>query len=49
MWQPDIKFETATYPAGGVAPSAHVLALHNYIGAIRAAAVRDSALRRRRG
>jgi hypothetical protein len=31
MWQPDIKFETVTYPAGGVAPSTHALALHNYI------------------
>ena len=31
MWLPDIKFETATYPAGGVAPSTYVLALHNYI------------------
>ena len=47
MRQPDIKFETATYPAGGVAPSTY--ALYNYIGAIRAAAVRDSALRPHRG
>jgi hypothetical protein len=35
MWQPDIKFET-TYPAGGVAPSTHALALHNYIQKARA-------------
>jgi hypothetical protein len=31
MWQPDIKFETATHPAGGVAASSFALALHNYI------------------
>ena len=33
MWQPpsDLTFETVTYPAGGVAPSTYVLALHNYI------------------
>jgi hypothetical protein len=31
MWQPDIKVETANYPAGGVAPSTYTLALHNYI------------------
>ncbi len=31
MWQPDIKFETVSDPAGGVAPSSYALALHNYI------------------
>jgi len=36
MWQPDIKFETATYPAGGVAPSTITLALFNYIQKVRA-------------
>ena len=36
MWQPDIKFEKATYPAGGVAPSTYDLALHNYIQKARA-------------
>ena len=36
MWQPDIKFETATYPAGGVAPSSYALALYNYIQKARA-------------
>ena len=36
MWQPDIKFETATYPAGGVAPSTFTLALFNYIQKVRA-------------
>ncbi len=36
MWPTDIKFETATYPAGGVAPSTHVLALYNYIQKVRA-------------
>ena len=35
MWQPDIKFETATYPAGGVAPSSHALARHTYIQKIK--------------
>ena len=35
MRQPDIKFETATYPAGGVAPSTYALALHNYIQKVR--------------
>ncbi len=30
MW-PDIKFETATFPVGGVAPSRHDLARHAYI------------------
>ncbi len=35
MWLPDIKFETATYPAGGVAPSTYALALHNYIRKVR--------------
>ncbi len=36
MWQPDIKFETAAFPAGGVAPSTYALALYNYIQKIRA-------------
>ena len=36
MWQPDIKFETAPYPTGGVAPSTYVLALYNYIQKLRA-------------
>jgi hypothetical protein len=36
MWQPDIKFETVSYPAGGVAPSTYALALHNYIQKARA-------------
>ncbi len=36
MWQADIKFETPTYPAGGVAPSTYALALHNYIQKARA-------------
>ena len=36
MWPTDIKFETATYPAGGVAPSTYALALHNYIQKARA-------------
>jgi hypothetical protein len=31
MWRPDIRIETATYPAGGVAPSTHALTPHNYI------------------
>ncbi len=31
MWQPDFKIEVVTYPAGGVAPSTYVLALHNYM------------------
>ncbi len=31
MWQPDTKFETAAYPAGGVAPSSYALRLFNYI------------------
>jgi hypothetical protein len=31
MWQPDIKVEIVTYPAGGVAPSTYALALFNYI------------------
>jgi len=30
MWQPDIKIETMTYPAGGVAPSTYALALHSH-------------------
>ena len=34
--QPDIKFETAPYPADGVAPSTFVLAPYNYIQKIRA-------------
>ena len=36
MWQPDIKFETTSYPAGGVAPSTYALALYNYIRKARA-------------
>jgi hypothetical protein len=36
MWQPDIKIETAIYPAGGVAPSTYTLALFNYIQKARA-------------
>ena len=36
MWQPDIKFETATYPAGGVAPSTYALKLFTYIRNARA-------------
>jgi hypothetical protein len=35
MWRPDIKFETATYPASGVAPSTYALALYNYIQKVR--------------
>jgi len=35
-WQPDIKFETATFPAGGVAPSTYALARHYYIQRARA-------------
>jgi hypothetical protein len=31
MWQPDIKFGTGSYPAGGVAPSTCALAPHNHI------------------
>jgi hypothetical protein len=31
MWQPDIKFETVSHPAGGVAPSTYALALYTYI------------------
>jgi hypothetical protein len=31
MWQPDIKLETGTYPAGGVAASTYALTLHNYM------------------
>ena len=31
MWQPDIKVETATYPAGGIAPSTYALKLFTYI------------------
>jgi hypothetical protein len=31
MWQPDIKFETETYPAGGVAPGTFALARFNCI------------------
>ncbi len=36
MWQPEIKYETASYPAGGVAPSTYALALHDYIRKARA-------------
>lgn len=36
MWHQETKFETASYPIGGVAPSTHVLALHTYIQKIRA-------------
>ena len=36
MWRTDIKVETATYPAGGVAPSTYALALYNYIQKVRA-------------
>jgi hypothetical protein len=35
MWPTDIKFETPTYPAGGVAPSTYALALYNYIQKVR--------------
>ena len=31
MWQPDIRFDTGTYPARGVAPSTCALAPHNHI------------------
>ena len=41
MWPTDIEFETATYPAGGVAPSSYALALYSYIQKAR------SRLRRR--
>jgi hypothetical protein len=36
MWQPDIRIETATYPAGGVAPSAYALTRHTHIRKVRA-------------
>ena len=36
MWPTDIKFETAAYPAGGVAPSTFALARHYYIQKVRA-------------
>jgi hypothetical protein len=36
MWRPDIKFETATYPASGVAPLRYAMALYNYIQNVRA-------------
>ena len=36
MWRPDINFETATYPAGGVAPLRYAMALYNYIQNVKA-------------
>ncbi len=35
MRPPDINFDTAAYPAGGVAPSTFALAPHDYIQKVR--------------
>jgi hypothetical protein len=32
MWQPDTKFQTSSYPDGGVAPSTYALRLFTISG-----------------
>lgn len=49
MWQPDIKLEPTTHPAGGVAPSSYALALHRYIEKARTRVDRNGFGGRHRG